>query len=157
MQGRRGGTVIAALALSSSLGFAGGADAAAPEKPLSKKAYIKAADNICKQGDQLILQASATNFAGLGPNQDPTPAQLQAFVDDAGPIFQQEIDSLRALPAPLADVKKLKKFYKLVQQGFNKIVADPSILVTGSSHPLQKASDATKAYGFKVCGAVKRS
>ena len=81
------------------------------------------------------------------------PQQLQSYVDNAGPIFQQEVDSLRALPAPKADAKKLKKIFNLVQKGYDKLVADPSTLL-GSKKPaeLTKASKKAKAYGFKVCG-----
>jgi hypothetical protein len=72
-------------------------------------------------------------------------------MDTAGPIFQQEVDSLRALPAPKADAKKLKKIFNLVQKGFNAWKAHPR-LVLGSTPALTKASKKAKAYGFKVCG-----
>ena len=156
MHGRRGGTVITALALTGALGLAGTAGAAEPEKPLSKKAFIKAADNICKQGDTLVALAAVDAFGGLGPNQKPSADQLKSFVDNGGSAFQQEIDSLRALPAPSADVKKLKKLFKLVQKGFNKLLADPSLLVNGPKpKELTDASKQAKAYGFKVCGGGK--
>lgn len=154
MQGRRVGIVIAALAVAS-VGLAGiaGATVAEKQSPLSKKAYIKAADNICRQGDQLINQAAQDAFGRLKSGEQPTAEQLQSFVTNGGSAFQQEVDSLRALPAPTADAKKLKKLYKLVQKGFDQLIADPSLLLSGPKpKALADASKQAKAYGFKVCG-----
>jgi hypothetical protein len=155
MRGRRVGIVVAALALTGTVALAGAAGAATSQKakPLSKKAYIKAADNICRQGDQLVNQAGQDAFGGLRSGEQPSAAQLQSFVDHGGSAFQQEVDSLRALPAPTADAKKLKRLYQLVQKGFDQLLADPILVLEGPKpKAIADASKQAKAYGFKVCG-----
>ena len=148
----RFGSIVLVVALGLTVGAAGVTGAAVVDKsPLPKKAYIKAADSICTQSKKLINAAGAAIKVPQG--QNPTTAQLQAFVSSIEPIFTQEVDSLRALPAPKADVKKLKSIYNQVDKGYKEIVADPSILTGSRSPTLAKASKQAKAYGFKVCGA----
>jgi len=143
----------AVVSLGLALGGVASATTADKQSPLPKKTYIKTGDNICKQSNQLVREAAQTAFGSLKANEQPSTAQLQSYIDNAGPIFRQEVDSLRALPAPKADAKKLKKIFSLVQKGYDKLVADPSILL-GSKKPaeLTKATKQAKAYGFKVCG-----
>jgi hypothetical protein len=122
-------------------------------KPLSKPEYIKAADNICRQSQILLDEVGQALYADVPNGQDPTPEQFDAIGPEVEPILTQEIDSLRALPAPKADAKKLKKLYKLVEKGYNEIIDNPSLL--GGTEPpavLKKASKKAAAYGFKVCG-----
>lgn len=126
---------------------------AAAAGELSKDDYLIAADNICRQVNVLDQEAQAENFAGTPPDEDPSLEQLTAYVADIEPNIEQELDSLRALPAPKGDKKRLKKIYKLVEKGFAKIVDDPAVLLDGPN-PLAKAGKAAQKYGFKVCGAA---
>lgn len=146
-----GAAVVVSLGLT--LGGVAGASTADKQSPLSKKDFIKAGDNICKQSNQLTGEAAQTAFAGLTGNEKPSAAQLQSYIGNAGPIVQQEVNSLLALPAPKADAKKLKKIFKFVQKAYAKLIANPSLLLkTPKLAELTKASKQAKAYGFKVCG-----
>jgi hypothetical protein len=144
----------AAIVVSLGLALGGVAGASTTGKPaLPKKTFIKTGDNICKQTSQLVGEAAQAAFGSLKGNAQPSTQQLQSYVDNAGPIYQQEVDSLRALPAPKADAKKLNKIFTLVQKGYDKLTSDPSILLK-SKKPAEliQASKLAKAYGFKVCG-----
>lgn len=147
---RRVGWVTVASSLVLAMAFAGTAVAAQGE-PLSKPDYIKAADDICRQGNQLSEEAAATDFAGITANEEPSLERMTTYVGHIEPIVRQEIDSLRALPAPTADKKRLKKIYKLVEKGLDKVVADPGLAV--GSDVFAKANKAGRKYGFEVCGS----
>jgi esterase/lipase len=139
----------AVVVLSLGLAMGGVAVASTTQKSLPKKTYIKAGDSICRQANLLI------NRAAVRLGSHPSADQLAAFASEVKPTFQQEVDSLRALPKPKADVKKLRKLYKLVKKGYDKIVADPSLLLTGSPPELAKAATQARAYGFTICGTGK--
>jgi hypothetical protein len=130
----------------------GGTAVAAQGGPLSKKDYIVAADNVCRQADQLRDEAAQSAFAETQPGQEPTSDQLAEYVAGITPINDQQLDSLRALPAPRADRKKVKKIYKLVEQAFDKIAGDPNLILT-IDVVFAKANKAAQKYGFHVCGA----
>jgi hypothetical protein len=129
-----------------------GTAVAAQGGPLSKKDYIVAADNVCRQADQLREEAAQGAFAETQPGQEPTSDQLAEYVAAITPINDQQLDSLRALPAPRADRKKVKKIYKLVEQAFDKIDSDPNLILT-IDVVFAKADKAARKYGFHVCGA----
>lgn len=119
---------------------------------LSKPEYIKAADDICRQANILRDEVAQGVFGQLAEGEEPTFDQLSEYVADVQPVTQQEIDSLRALPAPDGDKKRVKKIYKLAQKGLNKIVADPHVLLSGPA-PFAKADKAAQKYGFEICGS----
>ena len=147
---RRAGWVAVTASLVLAIGLTGAAFA----KPLSKPDYIEAADNICRQSQILIDEAGQGAFGTLGPDELPTADQQEAFSAEIEPTIAQELSSLRELPAPKADAKKLKKMFKLVEKGYGQIVADPLILFGSDPPPaLVKASKQAAAYGFEVCGA----
>jgi len=141
---------VAAIVSTLAVGLALSSVAAAGE--LSKKEYIKAGDDICRQAKELRDDAAQTLFADLPAGQDPTSDQLAQYVQNIEPINQQEIDSLRDLPVPDGDEKRLKKLYKLVQAAFNTIADDPDLLLEADA-VFAKANKAANKYGFKVCGS----
>lgn len=149
MRAGRSGTGAVVVAIGLVLGSMGAAGAAALDKQaLPKKAFIKAADNICRQSRQLIQEAEQS--AHLPKN--PTTQQFETYVQRIEPTLTQEVDSLRALPAPSADAKKLKKLFNLVAKGYQQIIDDPSVLKGNRPTALVQASKQAAAYGFKACG-----
>ena len=148
---RKVGSVIIAALVVVAIGLAGTAGAA-QGGPLSKPDYIAAADNICRQANQLREEAASTAFADVAAGGQPTDDQTTNYVANIEPINSQQLDSLRALPAPKSDKKLLKKIYKLVEKAFDAISADPTVLSSGSN-VFAKADKAAQKYGFKVCGS----
>ncbi len=130
--------------------FAGTAMASQGE--LSKKDYIKAGDNICRQANQLRDESAATAFADVANGEQPTAEQMAAYVTAIDPINRQQLDGLRQLPVTSGEKKKVKKIYKAVEKAFDAIVDDPGALLTGAD-PFAKADKLARKYGFKVCGA----
>jgi hypothetical protein len=128
-----------------------GATTAGAVHAMSKKEFIKAADDLCRQSDILLDAAAAENFAGVGEDEQPSPEQLDAYVTDVEPVLRQLVDSLRALPKPKKDKKKLKKIFNLVEDAVDTVVDDPTVFLTDED-PFAKADRAAHKYGFKVCG-----
>lgn len=144
--------VCGSTALGMLLTVALATSAGAARPALDKDEYIVAADNICAQADQLRDEAAQDVFAALPEGSEPTFDQLSEYVAGITPINDQQLDGLRALPAPDADAKKLKKIYKKVEKAFDAIVDDPNVLLTGPD-PFAKPNKAAQKYGFEVCGA----
>jgi hypothetical protein len=119
---------------------------------LSKKDFIKAGDNICRQADQLREEAAATAFADVLTGEQPTAEQMTAYVAAIDPINRQQLDGLRQLPVSSDEKKKVKKILKAVEKAFDAIADDPEALLSGDD-PFVKADKLARKYGFKVCGA----
>jgi hypothetical protein len=125
------------------MGFATAAHA------LTKDEYIVAADNICRQAEELRTEVASAAFAGLEEGAEPTFDQLAEYVAGSEPVSRQEIDSLRALEPPEGDEKKLNKLYNKYEKALDKIVDDPNKLL---SNLLFKVSKGAAKYGFQECG-----
>ena len=155
MSHRRGTALLVALSLVGAVGLVGsaGASVAEKKKPLTKKAFIKEADKICLQGNTLVEEIFDEQ-PDLAPGEEPDAAFFEAFWEEAGPVLQQEVDSVDALNEPKADKKKIKKMLDALQDGIDEINDDPSLLFEQDSlDPFDKASQLAQDYGFKVCGA----
>jgi hypothetical protein len=151
MQSRSIGAALA-VALVVTLGGVAGASTA--QKSLPKKTYIKKADRICSKANQLITKAAqGALLDSVKQGRNPTSAELAKAVNDAAPTFKHEVASLKALPKPKGDAKKLKKIFNLVQKAYEKVLAKPARLLTGVPE-LDKAAKKAKAYGLQVCGTV---
>src|SRR3954468_5971053 len=73
-------------------------------KALSKDEFVKQADAICKAGEAKIAKVTA------GLTKSPSLAQIKtAYVDDLVPLFQDEVDELRALAPPAADKDEINQ------------------------------------------------
>lgn len=123
-----------------------GAGAAA----LSKKEFIKAADDICRQGDLLSEELVSETFPD--PGSDPTQEQLDEYIAGIVPIIQQQHDAIEALPEPSADRKKIKKLLKTLQRELDVVEADPQAALESGAEPFAKSFKLAKGYGMKVCG-----
>jgi hypothetical protein len=100
---------VAAVVLSTSVAFA---------KPLSEQQWRKQANVFCKQNNKEMNALSSVAFAGLGPNDQPTPEKLAAFTEQAVPAIEQTIASIDALNEPKALKKDVKK---LVALGYDAV------------------------------------
>jgi hypothetical protein len=152
---RRSGAIVGAVALVAAVGIVGGSAVASTgdgaDTQLTKKQFIKVADDACRQGDTLASEAYNEVFPAASVSTT-TPAQIDAFAQRLVPILQQEHDSIAALRPPSADKAKVKKLLKTLQRELDALAADPQAALTSPAGPLPKASKLAKKYGFKVCG-----
>jgi hypothetical protein len=117
---------------------------------LTKQEYVARGDQICAAGTFKIGDQARQQFG----NVPPTQAQVQQFsVDVVVPTFEDQLDQLRALPAPAGDEQQVTAIYDAVQEGVDALQANPALFATpNGGGALVKASRLARAYGFKQCG-----
>src|SRR5436190_23647542 len=106
----RGRTVVAAT-LIAGLGVAGcgggggkstssGSSSTTPAAHVSKAAFLKAGNTICKRGNDALNTVGKKLFK---PHARPGETQRKAFGVTAIALIQGEINGIRALPTPAGD------------------------------------------------------
>jgi hypothetical protein len=143
-------SVVSVLVL---VGAIGTGIAGADVSSLSKEEYIKAADDICRQGNELSGELGQEHFGDLTGDELPSEEQLEAFAQELGPIWRQIVGQLRGLPKPEGDEKTLKKLYKQLTKEFKAFESDPSVEdLVEQETVTPKADKLSQKYGFEVCG-----
>jgi len=137
-----GGTLLA--------GCGSGDDSSSTEAALSKPAYVKQANAICKKAADKINTAGSQQFG----NKQPTEAELAKFVNDtAVPAFDDELSQLRDLPPPSGDEDTVNAIYDAAQDGADALKENPSILLENNPAAFQEANKLAKDYGLDVCAS----
>jgi hypothetical protein len=132
------------------LGLVVGSVGSAFAAPLSETQWKKKANAICRQINNDISDAGNEIFAELGPQEEPTDAQLREFVDQIGPVVEAGLVSINKLEEPKSLKKGVRKFSR---EAFELLIAldeDPTILLT-TEDPFADANKAAKAVGLKAC------
>ncbi len=123
---------------------------AASGEALSKKAYLSAANGVCKTTNKALETVFNTAFKGLGKNDQPSDAQIAAAVSDAVPIFRKGLDDIDALEGPAAVDKKVGKVLAAYNDALDKVEADPRGAFS-KKNPFAKADKAARKAGIKDC------
>jgi hypothetical protein len=125
---------------------------AAGDEPLSKEQFILSADQICARGDQEIEKAAGEVFQ---QGQQPSREEQEQFITDTVlPNVQQQIDGIRALPAPEGDEDQVTAILDAAQEAIDTGEADPAALTgQGADDPFAEANKLAEDYGLKSCGS----
>jgi hypothetical protein len=97
--------------------------------PLTADQWATQADTICAQGDQDQRAAVKSFFqqAGISPNQQPTGAQFQQLGTQVIiPSIEQQINAIKALPAPEDEADQVSEFLDQAESDLAKLKDDPS-------------------------------
>ena len=124
-----------------------------PNLPLTKAAYIKAADATCKTyGDQI------SGIVGASGGGLTVVESKKVFDTKLIPLFRAELAALRTLKPPKADAHALQNNFLLnLSQGINSIAGDVEKATTIEEldaiapQGLVNAKAAAKSYGMKTC------
>ena len=121
---------------------------------LSKAAFLKQGNAICKKGNQQINQTANQTFTKKKYPNGPPPKSVQTkfATDTVIPNIQTQIDGVKALGAPTGDEAKVKAIVVSAQAALDKAKADPTILFKNSTDPFAKSNKLTNAYGLTACG-----
>jgi hypothetical protein len=143
-------TALAAVGLLTGCGGSSDDASSASEgssPPLSKAAFIKQADAICKKADQK-QKAAVKNL-----KSNASQAEIEKFVLKTAlpPIFD-EVDEISELNAPAEDQAKIDKLLQEIEEAAEKAEADPSTVLKGSG-PFVPVEKPAADYGFKVCNS----
>jgi hypothetical protein len=117
---------------------------------LSKAAFLKQGNAICKRGNQQINAASKTAFTSKKPSQ----AELNKFVNGTLiPAIQGQISGVKALAPPTGDEAKVKAIVDSAQAALDKGKKDPTLFTSNKGDPFAQANKLATAYGLTVCGS----
>ena len=117
---------------------------------LTKQEYISRGDQICAAGSFKVGDEARKQFGSVQPTQQQGE---QFVVQTIVPIFEDQIAQLRALPAPDGDEKTVTAIYDSLQDGVDKLKANPDLFAApNAGGVLDRASRLAQEYGFKQCG-----
>ena len=85
--------------------------------------------------------------------QKPSAAELQRYADVAVPAIQQQIDAIRALPAPEDLQDQVNDFLDTSEADLKKVKADPSLFAAGDTDPFANTNESASALGLDECGS----
>jgi len=136
------GSVVAVVVLSASAALA---------KPLSEQQWRKQGNAVCKQVNKELDALGNEIFAGLGPHDQPSVEQVQAFAEQFAPVIKDAIASIDALKEPAALKKDVKRFKAAANDAVAHVEANPSVLLNEKSDPFAKVNKIARKLGLKVC------
>ena len=116
---------------------------------LTADAFTQQANAICTAGNKSIEQVANSTFTG----QKPSAAELQRYADVAVPAIQQQIDAIRALPAPEDLQDQVNDFLDTSEADLKKVKADPSLFAAGDTDPFANTNESASALGLDECGS----
>ncbi len=126
-------------------GASGASGAAGPQSDFAKQA-----DEICREGGQEDDALAKEIFSDLGPNEEPTPAQLEEFVDEVAPSIQDQIDQVAELTPPEGDEDLVEQFVDQANRDLDAVEEDPSVLA-GDTDPFADTSQVAEELGITEC------
>jgi hypothetical protein len=156
-----GAALVAALVTGGAIDVA--AAAVAGDERLTKKQWIKAANRICRETDDLI---DGLDTPTGDPREELTPeqfAEIADYTDAALEYSEAALADLRDLRPPAKDTRKVKKILRALTGGVAAIEATGDAARdedrAGTQAALEEAADlgddfaaASKAYG-STCGS----
>jgi hypothetical protein len=142
---------IKALAATSIIAVVTMTGDAAFAKPLSEARWKKQANAVCKQTNKDIEELNNEVFAGLGENEQPSPTQVNAWVDRFAPIAREAIATIDALNEPQALRSTVKKFKAATSEAVGEIETDPVAAFSYEHDPFAKVNKIAKRLGLKAC------
>jgi hypothetical protein len=145
------GTSTPATTTASAGGNEPSGDAGAP----TADEWASKADAICEKGDRKIDAEAKRLFADLGisQNEQPSPAQLERYVDDVlVPNVQDQIYDIFEIPQPASEQQEIQAFLDNAQSELHHVQDVPSAL-TGSKDPFAKTSKVAQELGLKECAS----
>jgi hypothetical protein len=122
---------------------------------LSKTAFIKQGDAICKKGGESLGQ-EAEDFADENNIDTSKPTKVQqeeVIATVVGPALQTQADELSELGAPDGEEEKVAAIVDALEAGAEELEDNPGALLESSGKgPLDKAKELATEFGFKDCG-----
>jgi hypothetical protein len=129
---------------------------------LSKAAFIKRSDEICKDNRQRYLRefeakAELANeeLSGANPKEQASlaaAAQASLVNTILAPNYERVIDQIDSLGAPSGDEKRIEAIILAIQRPIDELRAKPTKLAENLT-PFERASELAKAYGLNGCAA----
>ena len=118
---------------------------------LTKSEFLAKGNAICAKGNKEINQAANQTFQN---NQKPSASEVNEFATKTLiPSIQEQINGIKALPAPSGDEAQVTAIVTGAQEALDKAKANPKLLTQNSStDPFADVNKLTNAYGLTKCG-----
>jgi hypothetical protein len=147
MLGTRIATMISMAALVVVPVACGGDDSS----DVSKEDFIANADAVCKETNQKIEALVS------GLSEDTTTEEAaQVTVEQAIPLFRDQIEELRDLDLPAADADDLEQLWDDLDASTDELEQqlkdDPEVAFSDDFDPFADENKAATDYGFTECG-----
>ena len=140
---------------------------AAPAASAEKLAYIAQADAVCSAQQAKVVAIYTSVDGGPGPDEQPTAEFMLDVWTQLRPLYQEQVDALRAIAPPPEDEEALSTLFEAFEQAFGDIDAlidaavagDQAALdqLTGNSaegNPFQAVEQQAQVYGFSACAGA---
>lgn len=139
-------------------GCGGGGDTSISTSTLSKEAFIKKADAICKKGSEQMQRGFAVylrkNKKSIIALRHPSKTDYEGLIEGVLiPTLEEEIKEIRALGAPRGDEKRIEEMLTALEEGIETAETNPKAVTHSSEAIFGIASRLGKEYGLEVCGS----
>jgi hypothetical protein len=150
--------VLAVVAATLFVAGCGGSDSSTSTSTLSKEAFIKKADAICKKGSQELQRGFAVylrkNNKSILALRHPSKADYEGLIGGVlVPNLEREIKAIRALGAPSGDEDRIEEILTAFEEGIEIAETDPKAVNHSSEAIFGIGSRLAKEYGLEVCGS----
>lgn len=145
---------ILVLAMALIVAGCGGGDDESSTASISKAAFIKKTDAVCKRGNGRMEVAFAHLLVKSKSVQRPSKADEEALVGRVLiPNIEREIKEIRAFPVPSGDEDRIDDFLEALEEGVEVAERNPKAVVGSSEVIFGIPSRLAKEYGLEVCGS----
>lgn len=138
-------TVI--LSLAAVWAGCGGGDSTGAE--LSKAQFVKKAGQICEHAETEQLRL-ATSYLKAHPGTEEEELILPAGL----PPIEEQLEKLKALPAPEGDEATLEAYFDAVEKGIQATEAEPRNAMKTSAGPFTEANSIAAKYKLTGCESL---
>jgi hypothetical protein len=133
----------------------GGESTEASGSAPTKAVFVKEADGICADSNEVINEefAEFSKENDISEKEEPSEElQVEAYESIVLPNVAEQGEEIAALTPPEGDEESVEEITDALAAGVEDAEADPQQLVEGKN-PLADASKKARAYGMKVCGS----
>lgn len=119
---------------------------------LSKAAFLKQGNAICRKGNEEIGKAAEKEFPQSGGK--PSNKKLEQFASDTIiPNIEGQVQQISELPAPEGDGEQVDAIVEEAEASLETVKEDPSLMIKDSEDPFAKTNELANAYGLTVCAS----
>lgn len=120
---------------------------------ISKAAFIKKTDAVCKRGNSRMEVAFAHFLRANRNVTRPSKAEYEALVGKVlVPNVKREVKEIRAFGAPSGDEDRVDDFLEALEEGIEVAERNPKAVVSSSEVIFGIPSRLASEYGLEVCG-----
>lgn len=142
------------LAAAAAVAGCGGGSDGSSTSSISKAAFIKKTDAVCKRGNGRMEVAFAHFLEAHKNIKKPSDAEYEELVGKVlVPNIKREIKEIRAFGAPGGDEDRVDGFLEALEEGIEVAERDPKVVVASSEAIFGIPSRLAKEYGLEVCGS----